>query len=54
MYDQLVNLISALGFPIAVSVYLLINVSTKLDSLINNVRKLEEDISNLIKYQKEK
>ncbi|MBR9647365.1 YvrJ family protein [Clostridium tyrobutyricum] len=54
MYDQLVNLISALGFPIAVSVYLLISVGTKLDSLINNVQKLEEDISNLIKYQREK
>jgi hypothetical protein len=54
MYDQLVNLISTLGFPIAVSIYSLVSLSTKLDELIKSVQEVKEDISAVIKYQKEK
>nr|WP_251862419.1 YvrJ family protein [Clostridium sp. Marseille-Q2269] len=42
MYDNIVNLISNLGFPIAISVYLLVRVEKKLDDLIkafNNYTK---------------
>ncbi|MGE5627602.1 MAG: YvrJ family protein, partial [Solirubrobacterales bacterium] len=31
MYDQLVNLISNLGFPIAVSIYLLFRLEGRID-----------------------
>ncbi|APC80348.1 TPA: YvrJ family protein [Clostridium botulinum] len=34
MYDNLVELISNVGFPVAVSVYLLFRVEKKLDDLI--------------------
>ncbi|EDU36450.1 YvrJ family protein [Clostridium sporogenes] len=34
MYDSLVELISNVGFPVAVSVYLLVRVEKKLDYLI--------------------
>ncbi|MCW6084553.1 MULTISPECIES: YvrJ family protein [Clostridium] len=34
MYDGLVELISNVGFPVAVSVYLLVRVEKKLDGLI--------------------
>ncbi|WP_125152473.1 YvrJ family protein [Clostridium rectalis] len=42
MYDDLVELISNVGFPVAVSVYLLVRVEKKLDDLIkafNNYTK---------------
>ncbi|HBJ2608363.1 YvrJ family protein [Clostridium botulinum] len=42
MYDGLVELISNVGFPVAVSVYLLVRVEKKLDNLIkafNNYTK---------------
>ena len=34
MYDNIVELISNVGFPVAVSVYLLVRVEKKLDDLI--------------------
>ncbi|ENK0556064.1 YvrJ family protein [Clostridium botulinum] len=34
MYDNLVELISNVGFPVVVSVYLLVRVEKKLDDLI--------------------
>ncbi|GAA0733717.1 YvrJ family protein [Clostridium oceanicum] len=34
MYDGLIKLISNLGFPVAVSVYLLVRIEKKLDDLI--------------------
>ncbi|NFV14525.1 YvrJ family protein [Clostridium sporogenes] len=42
MYDNLVELISNVGFPVTVSVYLLVRVEKKLDDLIkafNNYTK---------------
>ncbi|MHC6178843.1 YvrJ family protein [Clostridium sp. JNZ X4-2] len=54
MYDQLVDLISSLGFPIAVSIYLLFNFNTKLDTLIKSVQEVEKSISAVIKHCKKK
>ncbi|CAM2996140.1 YvrJ family protein [Clostridium sp. FAM 1755] len=34
MYDNIVELISNVGFPVAVSVYLLVKIEKKLDDLI--------------------
>ncbi|WP_251861509.1 YvrJ family protein [Clostridium sp. Marseille-Q2269] len=34
MYDNIVQLISNVGFPVAVSVYLLVRIEKKLDDLI--------------------
>ncbi|KRU36862.1 YvrJ family protein [Clostridium sporogenes] len=34
MYDSLVELISNVGFPVGISVYLLVRVEKKLDDLI--------------------
>ncbi len=34
MYDNLVELISNVGFPVVISVYLLVRVEKKLDNLI--------------------
>lgn len=49
MYEQLVSLIITLGFPIAVSIYLLTVVDRKLDLLIKTVAELKEDIATAIK-----
>ncbi len=54
MYDHLVSLISTVGFPIAVSIYLLIRFENKIDLLVKSVEDLKEDISAVIKYQKKK
>lgn len=45
MYDQLVNLISTVGFPIAVSVYLLVKFEKKLDYIIVLLSEIKEDIA---------
>lgn len=42
MYDSLVELISNVGFPVGISVYLLVRIEKKLDDLIeafNNFTK---------------
>ena len=54
MYDQLVNLISNLGFPIAVSIYLLIRLESKIDISIQALNNLKEDIAVVIKNQEGK
>lgn len=54
MYDQLVNLISNLGFPIAVSIYLLIRLESKIDISIQSLNNLKEDIAVVIKNQERK
>ncbi|HBC96740.1 MAG TPA: YvrJ family protein [Clostridium sp.] len=50
MYDQLVNLIGTLGFPAAVSIYLLFSFGAKLDALIKSVQELERSISAVMKH----
>jgi hypothetical protein len=54
MYDQLVSLISTVGFPIAVSIYLLIRFEDKIDLLVQSIHELREDISAVIKNQERK
>jgi hypothetical protein len=54
MYDQLVSLISTVGFPIAVSIYLLIRFENKIDLLVKSVEDLKAAISAVIKYQEKK
>ncbi len=51
MYDQLVSLISSVGFPIAVSVYLLIRFEDKIDLLVQSIQDLRSDKSAVIKDQ---
>lgn len=52
MYDQLIELISNLGFPIAVSVYLLVRLEKKLDDLIKGFFDLTKVIQTFMDYQK--
>ena len=54
MYDQLVSLISNLGFPIAVSIFLLIRLESKIDASIKALSDLKEDIAVVIKNQERK
>lgn len=48
--DVIVNLISNLGFPIAISLYLLIRMEKKLDKLTESIDNLSNVINN--EYQK--
>ena len=52
MYDELVKLVSTVGFPIAVSLYLLTKVNAEIEDLIKSIQELKEEISNVIKIQK--
>jgi hypothetical protein len=36
MYDELVRLVNTVGFPIAVSIFLLTKVNDEIDELINS------------------
>lgn len=54
MYDQLINIIGNLGFPIAVSMYLLIRLEGRIDELIKACESLKDDIAVVIKNQQEK
>lgn len=54
MYDQLVSLISTVGFPIAVSIYLLISFENKIDVLVKSIEDLRADVSAVIKNQEKK
>lgn len=54
MYDQLFSLISTVGFPIAVSIYLLIRFENKIDLLVKSIEDLRADISAVIKNQEKK
>ena len=54
MYEQLVNLISTVGFPIAVSIYLLAGMMKRMDDIIQALNSLKEDIAVVIKHLEEK
>jgi hypothetical protein len=47
--DGLVSLIGNMGFPIAVSVYLLVRIEGKLESLTASINNLSTVINNLEK-----
>jgi hypothetical protein len=47
--DALVSLIGNVGFPIAVSIYLLVRIESKLESLTNSINNLSGVINTLEK-----
>ncbi len=53
MYDQLVMLISNVGFPIAVSLYLLLRIEKKLEELTKALNSLDKSILSAIEHQKD-
>lgn len=52
MYDELVKLISTVGFPISVSVYLLVRFEKKLDNLNKSISDLTAAITTVIENQR--
>ncbi|MGL6106415.1 YvrJ family protein [Romboutsia sp.] len=47
MDDSLLNLIANVGFPIALSMYLLIRIEGKLSLLTDSINELSKNILNL-------
>lgn len=47
MFDEIVNLISNLGFPIAISLYLLIRIENKLEGLTISINNLSQSINSI-------
>lgn len=45
--EELIPLVGNLGFPIAVSVYLLVRIEGKLENLTISIRELSEAISKM-------
>ncbi len=45
MMEELVMIIGNWGFPIAVSLYLLVRIEGKLENLADSIRRLSEAIS---------
>ena len=45
--EELISNIANLGFPIAVSVYLLVRMEKKLEGLTESIDKLSQAINNL-------
>lgn len=52
MYDEFVKLISTVGFPIGVSVYLLVRFEKKIDSLQFSISELTKVITTVIANSK--
>jgi len=46
--EELVPLIANVGFPIAVSVYLLVRIEGKIEGLTMSIRELSEAIGRII------
>ncbi|WP_066896284.1 YvrJ family protein [Clostridium nigeriense] len=44
---ELVDLISNIGFPIAISLYLLIRIEGKLESLTHSINNLSQTINSI-------
>lgn len=44
--EDLINVISNVGFPIAISAYLLIRIEGKIDSLASNIGELARVLAN--------
>lgn len=44
---ELVDLIANIGFPIAVSIYLLVRVEGKLEGLTNSINNLSQSINSI-------
>lgn len=53
MYDAFVKLVNTVGFPIGVSIYLLVKFEKKIDDLNRSIYDLKVNISTVIgKYEK--
>ncbi len=46
--EQMVSLIANLGFPIAISIYLLVRIEGKLEDLTVSLKELSQVISRII------
>jgi hypothetical protein len=46
--EEIVPLIANLGFPIAISLYLLVRIEGKLESLTMSIRELSEVIGKMV------
>ena len=45
--EEIVNLVANLGFTIAISLYLLIRIEGKLESLTNSINNLSQTINSI-------
>lgn len=45
--NELIDLIANIGFPIAVSIYLLVRVEIKLEGLTNSINNLSQTINSM-------
>lgn len=52
--DEIVMLVSNVGFPIAISIYLLVRIEDKLSNLTNSFNKLSKTIEISIEHQRNK
>lgn len=48
MYDELVKLISTVGFPISISVYLLVRFENKIEQLNKSISELTSVITTVV------
>ncbi|HCL4436572.1 TPA: YvrJ family protein [Clostridium botulinum] len=53
MYEQLIKIVSDVGFPIAVSLYLLLRIEKKLDEITKALTILDKTITSIMKQQKD-
>ncbi|EJP6472368.1 YvrJ family protein [Clostridium sp. FAM 1755] len=54
MYEQLIKIVSDVGFPIAVSLYLLLRIEKKLDEITKTLTSLDKTITSAMKQEKNK
>lgn len=54
MYEQLIKIVSDVGFPISVSLYLLLRIEKKLDEITKTLISLDKTISSTMKQEKNK
>lgn len=45
--DSMIGIIGNLGFPIAISIYLLVRIESKLENLTNSINALSAEINKL-------
>ncbi|HEY4543135.1 MAG TPA: YvrJ family protein [Tissierellaceae bacterium] len=46
--DELITMIANIGFPIVVSIYLLVRIEEKLDQLSNSILELSNVINKMV------
>lgn len=54
MFDEILMLISNVGFPVAISIYLLVRIEDRLSNLTNSFNKLSKAIEISIEHQRNK